>query len=115
MASSPPGSGGENAVQAGVASTRASRRVWVRERSTEWWDRLNGPSCPDAEFRRAFRMSRATFAALCDALGGSVAKEDTPLRAAIPVRQRVAVCVWRLATAEPLREVSRRFGLGIST
>ena len=115
MASSPPGSGGENAVQAGVASTRASRRVWVRERSTEWWDRLNGPSCLDAEFRRAFRMSRATFAALCDALGGSVAKEDTPLRAAIPVRQRVAVCVWRLATAEPLREVSRRFGLGIST
>ncbi|RLN28057.1 hypothetical protein C2845_PM05G26030 [Panicum miliaceum] len=114
-ASSPSGSGGENAVQAGVASTRASRQVWVRERSTKWWDRLNGPSCPDAEFRRAFRMSRATFAALCDALGGSVAKEDTPLRAAIPVRQRVAVCVWRLATVEPLREVSRRFGLGIST
>ncbi|CAD6334417.1 unnamed protein product [Miscanthus lutarioriparius] len=94
---------------------RASRRVWVRKRSTEWWDHLNGPSCPDAEFRRAFRMSRATFGALCDALGGAVAKEDTALRTAIPVRQRVAVCLWRLATAEPLREVSRRFGLGMST
>nr|CAB3464152.1 unnamed protein product [Digitaria exilis] len=99
----------------GSSTTRASRRVWVRARSTEWWDRLNGPTCTDAEFRRAFRMSRATFGALCDALGGAVAREDTPLRAAIPVRRRVAACVWRLATAEPLREVSRRFGLGIST
>lgn len=39
---------------------------------------------------------------LCDALGAAVAKEDTALRAAIPVRQRVAVCVWRLATGELL-------------
>uniref|UniRef100_A0A0D9ZV10 DDE Tnp4 domain-containing protein n=1 Tax=Oryza glumipatula TaxID=40148 RepID=A0A0D9ZV10_9ORYZ len=27
----------------------------------------------------------------------------------------VAVCLWRLATGDPLRKVSRRFGLGIST
>ncbi|CAL4895389.1 unnamed protein product [Urochloa decumbens] len=99
-----------------TTSSPSGRRVWVRERSTEWWDRLDSPTtCPDAEFRRAFRMSRATFAALCDALGGAVAKEDTALRAAVPARRRVAACVWRLATAEPLREVSRRFGLGIST
>ena len=90
-------------------------RVWVRERSTEWWDRLSGLACPDAEFRQAFRMSRATFDAICDELGAAIAKEDTALRAAIPAQQRFAVCVWRLATGEPLREVSRRFGLGIST
>jgi hypothetical protein len=116
-ASSPSaGSGGENTGgQEGGASARATRRVWVRERSTEWWDGLNAPTCPDAEFRRAFRMSRATFGVLCDALEGAVTKEDTALRAAIPARRRVAACVWRLATAEPLREVSRRFGLGIST
>jgi hypothetical protein len=111
--------GGESSGGAGQAHAldraRASRRVWVRKRSTEWWDHLDAPSCPDAEFRRAFRMSRATFGALCDALVGAVAKEDTALRTAIPVRQRVAVCLWRLATAEPLREISRRFGLGIST
>nr|CAB3460434.1 unnamed protein product [Digitaria exilis] len=113
--SSPSENGGENAGPAGAGTRATSRRVWVRARSTEWWDHLNGPTCTDAEFRRAFRMSRATFGALCDALGGAVAREDTPLRAAIPVRRRVAACVWRLAAAEPLREVSRRFGLGIST
>ncbi|RWW64014.1 hypothetical protein BHE74_00028772 [Ensete ventricosum] len=91
------------------------RRVWVRDRSSDWWDRYNHPELPEVEFRRAFRMSRATFDFLCEELGSAVAKEDTALRAAIPVRQRVAVCVWRLATGEPLRLVSRRFGLGIST
>ncbi|KAG6498624.1 hypothetical protein ZIOFF_038345 [Zingiber officinale] len=91
------------------------RRVWVRERSSEWWDRHNSPELPEAEFRRAFRMSRATFDFLCEVLAAAVARENTALRAAIPVRQRVAVCVWRLATGESLRLVSRRFGLGIST
>ncbi|KAF0920087.1 hypothetical protein E2562_033337 [Oryza meyeriana var. granulata] len=76
---------------------------------------MSDPACPEAEFRRAFRMRRAVFDKLCDDLGAAVAKEDTLLRAAIPVPQRVAVCILRLATGEPLREVSRRFGLGIST
>ncbi|KAG6485679.1 protein ALP1-like [Zingiber officinale] len=91
------------------------RRLWVKDRSRDWWDHYNNPDLPEEEFRRAFRMSRATFDFLCDELGSAVAKEDTALRAAIPVRQRIAVGVWRLATGEPLRLVSRRFGLGIST
>ena len=91
------------------------RRLWVKERDHEWWDRMSSPACPEDEFCRAFRMSRATFEAVCEELGAAVAKEDTMLRAAIPVRQRVAVCIWRLATGEPLRLVSKRFGLGIST
>ncbi|XP_006655063.2 protein ANTAGONIST OF LIKE HETEROCHROMATIN PROTEIN 1-like [Oryza brachyantha] len=76
---------------------------------------MSDPACPEADFRRAFRMPRAVFDKLCGDLGAAVAKEDTTLRAAVPVPQRVAVCVWRLATGEPLREVSRHFGLGIST
>lgn len=92
-----------------------ARRLWVRERSRAWWDDCNKPDFPEEEFRKAFRMSRATFDMICDELNSVVAKEDTMLRAAIPVRQRVAVCIWRLATGEPLRLVSKKFGLGIST
>jgi hypothetical protein len=99
----------------GGGRTGGGRRLWVKERNCEWWDNISSPACPESDFRRAFRMSRATFEALCEELGAAVAKEDTMLRAAIPVRQRVAVCVWRLATGEPLRLVSKRFGLGIST
>lgn len=60
-------------------------------------------------------MSKATFNMICEELDPIITKKDTALRAAIPVRHRVAVCIWRLATGEPLRLVSKRFGLGIST
>ena len=98
-----------------AAGQHHQRRLWVKDRSQAWWDRCNSADFPEAEFRRAFRMGRETFDMICEALGSAVAKEDTMLRAAIPVRQRVAVCIWRLATGEPLRLVSKRFGLGIST
>ncbi|KAJ1423419.1 Harbinger transposase-derived nuclease domain [Sesbania bispinosa] len=92
-----------------------SRRLWVKERSGAWWDECNTPEFPEEEFKKAFRMGRCTFEAICEELNSVIAKEDTSLRNAIPVRQRVAVCLWRLATGDPLRVVSKRFGLGIST
>ncbi|OWM63366.1 protein ALP1-like [Punica granatum] len=92
-----------------------SRRLWVKDRSNSWWDECNRPDYPEHEFRKAFRMGRKTFDVICEELNSAIAKEDTALRNAIPVRQRVAVCIWRLATGEPLRLVSKKFGLGIST
>lgn len=91
------------------------RRLWVKTRSTDWWDKCNSPEFPEEEFKKAFRMGKDTFEMICNELTSVVAKENTMLRDAVPVRQRVAVCIWRLATGEPLRLVSRRFGLGIST
>ncbi|XP_060188848.1 protein ALP1-like [Lycium barbarum] len=91
------------------------RRLWVKDRSKAWWEHCNSPDFPEEEFKKAFRMSKATFDMICEELESVVTKKDTMLRQAIPVRQRVAVCIWRLATGEPLREVSKRFGLGIST
>jgi hypothetical protein len=91
------------------------RRLWVKDRDKEWWDDCNRSDYPEEEFKKAFRMSKSTFDSICEELNSVIAKEDTTLRNAIPVRQRVAVCIWRLATGEPLRLVSKRFGLGIST
>ncbi|KAJ3671139.1 hypothetical protein LUZ60_008565 [Juncus effusus] len=105
----------EPAEQASTAGAPHQRRLWVKDRSKAWWDKCKSPDFPENEFKAAFRMSRATFDMICDELRSAVAREDTMLRAAIPVQQRVAVCIWRLATGEPLRLVSKRFGLGIST
>ncbi|PQM37776.1 protein ALP1-like [Prunus yedoensis var. nudiflora] len=91
------------------------RRLWVKDRSKAWWDECNQPDFPESEFKKAFRMGRATFDLICQELKSAIEKEDTTLRNAIPVRQRVAVCLWRLATGDPLRLVSKKFGLGIST
>ncbi|XVE54038.1 hypothetical protein DITRI_Ditri03aG0050400 [Diplodiscus trichospermus] len=97
------------------SGSRQQRRLWVKDRSKDWWDMCNHPDFPDEEFKRAFRMSKGTFNMVCEELEPVVTKKNTTLRNAIPVRQRVAVCIWRLATGEPLRMVSKRFGLGIST
>ncbi|CAH1448884.1 unnamed protein product [Lactuca virosa] len=91
------------------------RRLWVKERSKGWWKYHNSDQCPDDEFRKAFRMSKSTFNMICDELDSVINKKDTMLRMAIPVRHRVAVCIYRLATGDPLRTVSTLFGLGIST
>jgi hypothetical protein len=104
-----------SADSANVAHGGPQRRLWVKTRSSAWWEQVNSPDFPEEEFKKAFRMSRATFDMICGELESVVTKKDTMLRTAIPVRQRVAVCVWRLATGEALREVSKRFGLGIST
>ncbi|KAJ9536190.1 hypothetical protein OSB04_un000629 [Centaurea solstitialis] len=91
------------------------RRLWVKNRSQDWWDKYNSADFPETEFRKAFRMGKDTFELICNELTSAIAKENTMLRDAVPVRQRVAVCIWRLATGESLRLVSKRFGLGIST
>ncbi|CAI8611027.1 unnamed protein product [Vicia faba] len=91
------------------------RRVWVKNRSKDWWQWCSSPEFPEEEFRRFFRMSKSTFEFICGELDSAVTKKNTMLRDAIPVQQRVAVCIWRLATGDPLRLVSKRFGLGIST
>ncbi|KAK4274555.1 hypothetical protein QN277_017758 [Acacia crassicarpa] len=91
------------------------RRLWVKDRSGAWWQQCNHPDFPETEFKKAFRMGKSTFDMICEELNPTIAKGDTTLRNAIPVRQRVAVCLWRLATGDPLRLVSQRFGLGIST
>ncbi|KAL8522262.1 hypothetical protein ACS0TY_012410 [Phlomoides rotata] len=97
------------------AAAGPHRRLWVKTRSKDWWDQCNSPDFPEEEFRKAFRMGKQTFDLICNELTAAVAKENTMLRDAVPVRQRVAVCIWRLATGEPLRLVSKKFGLGIST
>ncbi|XP_057538180.1 uncharacterized protein LOC130815711 [Amaranthus tricolor] len=91
------------------------RRLWVKDRSKDWWEKCSHPDFPEEEFKKSFKMSKATFNMICDELDPVITKKDTMLRAAIPDHQRVAVCIWRFATEEPLRLVSKRFGLGIST
>ncbi|KAL7096004.1 hypothetical protein ACP275_10G057700 [Erythranthe tilingii] len=98
-----------------AANGGVHRRLWVKNRPNAWWEQVNSPDFPDEEFKRAFRMSRATFDTICHELESAVTKKDTMLRLAIPVPQRVAACIWRLSTGEALREVAKRFGLGIST
>ncbi|KAI9112485.1 hypothetical protein K1719_016408 [Acacia pycnantha] len=77
-------------ITAPVASTASPssgqhhRRLWVKDRSKDWWERCNHPDFPEEEFRRSFRMSKATFDMICEELDSVVMKKNTMLRDAIP-------------------------------
>jgi len=56
-------------------------------------------------------MSHNTFVYLCNELRQAVEKENTVMCKAIPVEQRVALTLWRLATTADFRTVGHLFGV----
>nr|GMC95302.1 putative nuclease HARBI1 [Ipomoea batatas] len=90
-----PNSTSEEAYAAGSSGGAPSqgqsqRRLWVKDRSNAWWEQCNSPDFPEEEFKKAFRMSKATFDLIYEELESVVTKKDTTLRLAIPVRQQFA-------------------------
>ena len=85
-----------------TAPASHQRRLWAKDLSKDWWDKCSHPDFPDDEFKKLFHMSKATFNMICHELEPSITKKkkNTMLRATIPVRERVAVCIRRLATGE---------------
>ena len=61
------------------------------------------------------RMSKSTFTYLCNQLSPYLQKQNTRMRECIPLEQRVALTLWRLATNADYRSVAQLFGLGRST
>ncbi|XP_065440822.1 uncharacterized protein LOC135981585 [Chrysemys picta bellii] len=91
------------------------RRFWVRETSTEWWDYIVMEVWDDEQWLQNFRMRKATFMGLYEALAPTLRRKDTRLRAALPVEKRVAIAIWKLATPDSYRSVANQFGVGKST
>ena len=60
-------------------------------------------------------MSQETFLYLCSELRESVERNDTIMRKAIPVEQRVAITLWFLSTNADYRTIGYLFGVSKST
>ena len=52
---------------------------------------------------------------LVDLVKSNLQKHDTTFRKAIPIEKQVALSVWRLATGNSCRTISKAFGIGKST
>ncbi|CAI5468516.1 unnamed protein product [Closterium sp. Yama58-4] len=76
-----------------------------------WYDECFDPAYPPHLFHHHFRMSPGTFDHLFSSLLPIEGVRLPSSAPKIPLRMRLAVCLWRLASAEPLYLVSRRFGL----
>lgn len=84
------------------------RSIWVQQRSGVWWQHVL-ITWGDREWLRNFWMRKTTFMQLCDIL------TTTRFRSPVPVEQRVAICIWRLAINVEYRSISHLFGIGLST
>ncbi|XP_054847738.1 uncharacterized protein LOC129337812 isoform X2 [Eublepharis macularius] len=91
------------------------RTVWSKTQKTDWWDNLVAGQFDDGEWVRYFRMSREAVLDLVEKLRPVLQREDTNMRAAIPVDKRVALTLWKLATSDSYRSVANQFGVGVST
>ncbi|KAK6140732.1 hypothetical protein DH2020_025530 [Rehmannia glutinosa] len=83
------------------------RRLWVKNRSKDWWDQCNSPDFPEEEFKKAFRMGKDTFDMICNELSSVVAKENTMLRDAVPERFNAKYLRW--PEEESVRRIKEEF------
>ncbi len=90
------------------------RGEWCSFRDTKFWEN-EVPHYNDNRFMETFRMKRATFNLIVDALRPRLEKQDTVMRRAIPVGKRVAITIWRLARNSDLVATSKQFSVGKST
>ncbi|XP_028290540.1 protein ALP1-like [Gouania willdenowi] len=102
------------ALMANYNSPPAKRTVWIQHRSSMWWEHVT-TNWTDYEFQLNFRMRKTTFRQLCDILKPHLSRQLTTFRKPLPVEQRVAICIWRLATNMEYRTISHLFGIGQST
>ena len=87
-----------------------ARRFWMINYGQTWFERF-WANCFDHYFReiwrREFRFSVETF----DFIKYLV--RNTFFRKAIPLEKRDAVALWRLATGNSYRSISKVFGIGL--
>ena len=98
-------------MAAATTSLTACRSLWAKERSTHWWDTIVNGTFSDADWLENFRMSRQTFAYLCNELRPRLSRSDTNLRKAIAVEHRVAIAIWSLATNVEYRTIGHLHSL----
>ena len=89
--------------------------VWVHPRPQFWFERMLVNQYEDHLWQEHFRMTRQTFEYICCLVGPDLVRQDTNMRKSIPVRKRVAIALWRLATGETCRSTGLTFGQGRST
>ncbi|XP_034082003.1 uncharacterized protein LOC117552543 isoform X2 [Gymnodraco acuticeps] len=88
--------------------------VWMLDRATEWWSVIV-PSFTHTQWVDNFRMSEETYTYLCNKLRPAMERQDTTFRECIPLKKRVAIALWKLATGSEYRSIGHLFGVSNTT
>ena len=87
----------------------------MKQRSSHFWEFIVKRSFTERDWYENFRVRKTTFDYLCSKLRPAIKKRNTVLRAAICVEQRVAVCLWCLASSVEYRTVAHLFGISVAS
>ncbi|XP_042303403.1 protein ALP1-like [Sceloporus undulatus] len=111
-----PAAGGQEQRLAYLANVPEPRRWWVKHQAARrnWLCRRRCWLLGRGAFRAGVQDAQADAAALADALRPHLRAQDTTMRRAITVEERVPSGLVALQPA-PLPEVARRFQIGLST
>ncbi|XP_062391518.1 uncharacterized protein LOC134079454 [Sardina pilchardus] len=94
---------------------QTQRGCWMKVRSRDWWDRVVLQEFTDEDWKANFRMSRQSFAKLCDLMKEVMKPDDNPVRQPVPLNMRVAIVLYKLASCAEYRVVANQFGVHKST
>lgn len=100
-------------MTAATEATLMRRTTWAKRRSQSFFEECINSWNAD-EWKRNFRVSRATFQFLCLELTPCLQRSSV-VRKSLSVEKRVAITLWRLGTNIEYRSLSHLFGVGLST
>ncbi|KAJ9513388.1 hypothetical protein QJQ45_001405 [Haematococcus lacustris] len=80
-----------------------------------FYEHVMEPHWSDKEFRKAVRLSRASFMWLRDELAPHITKETTPFKRGLVAGQRLAMALWYLASGGTLQSVAHIMNCGTTT
>ncbi|KAI1898755.1 hypothetical protein AGOR_G00075640 [Albula goreensis] len=83
--------------------------TWSYPRSDDWWTEI-ACNYTDDQWLQDFRLSRETFSYICVNIRGLMEKKDTNFRLCIPLKKRVAIALFKLASTAEYRLIGGLFG-----
>ena len=84
---------------------RRPHPIWADPQSPHWWETIV-PNFSPQQFVQHFLVSRESFEYICDRLRPALGRRDTNFRFCVPIRKRVAIALWKLATRSAYRTIS---------
>lgn len=96
----------------------SSRNYWMTSYQQHWfeymWNLRNEPTVMKL-FQKEFRIFPDTFAFIVNVVNGPMSRQNTVFREAVEIQKRIAIAVWRLATGNAYRVVSKVFAISEAT
>uniref|UniRef100_A0A3Q3DET4 DDE Tnp4 domain-containing protein n=1 Tax=Hippocampus comes TaxID=109280 RepID=A0A3Q3DET4_HIPCM len=90
------------------------KTIWMKTRSSVWWDRVVNGSFTHSNWTSNCRMSKEAFGYVCEKLRPSLSHITTAMRMPISVEKWVTITLWKLATNTCYRTIGHFFGVTCS-